>query len=536
MAVRLPLAPARFRFFERGRKHNDFAVLSMVGARAAPTPTGAGDSVRIALGGVNDRPVLAHRGGAAPGGPAWDDAAIDEAAQAGARRRRPARRRARERGVSRATSCPSTCGALLRELRDERLHGRHASRSPSRSTGAVHRRRVEGRTHAADFLRHELGPDRHARRLRAGRVRHVHRPRGRRGGQVLPDAGAPARRPRGRDRREPGRGRRPVAAAAGVQGGARAPVRLLHARLPDDGDRARRARGAASRARRSARSCPASCAAAPATRASSTPSSATSERGARWLRLSSAPSAACSPGASGRSVSRKEDDRLLRGEGRFTDDVDPAHGLHMAVGRCPFPHARIEALDVARGARARGRASTCSSAPTSGERTRPINVLRPVPGAAGACPTTPSHRAPREYEGQPVVSVAATSRRRRRGRDRADRRRLRPAAARDRRRSRRSSRRPRSCTRTWYRPTCSPSNPQGMGDSGCGVRRRRDRRRRQRFTINRVTGLPMEARGTVAEWRAGAARADGAHLDADAAPGAQPARRTACASTRAECA
>ena len=51
-------------------------------------------------------------------------------------------------------------------------------------------------------------------------------------------------------------------------------------------------------------------------------------------------------GRIGSSVSRKEDDRLLRGEGRFADDVEPGHCLHMAVGRCPFPHARIVSIDV----------------------------------------------------------------------------------------------------------------------------------------------------------------------------------------------
>ena len=66
------------------------------------------------------------------------------------------------------------------------------------------------------------------------------------------------------------------------------------------------------------------------------------------------------------------------------------------------------------------------------------------------------------------------------------------------------------------------SNPQGMGDSDAAFAAA-ETIVEGRFTINRVTGLPMEARGTVAEWRARRARADGAHLDADAAPGAQPA-------------
>ena len=80
VGVRLPLAPTRFAFFERGRKHNDFAVVSMV-ALASPDADGSWGSVRIALGGVNDRPVLATAAAARLEGRQWDETAIDEAAQ-----------------------------------------------------------------------------------------------------------------------------------------------------------------------------------------------------------------------------------------------------------------------------------------------------------------------------------------------------------------------------------------------------------------------------------------------------------------------
>ena len=38
----------------------------------------------------------------------------------------------------------------------------------------------------------------------------------------------------------------------------------------------------------------------------------------------------------GASIPRKEDDRLLKGGGKFTDDVQIPHQLEMAVGRSPF--------------------------------------------------------------------------------------------------------------------------------------------------------------------------------------------------------
>ena len=56
--IRFPIAPDRFAFFERNRKHNDFAVINVavVGRR---DDDGRWSDLRIALGGVNDRAVLA---------------------------------------------------------------------------------------------------------------------------------------------------------------------------------------------------------------------------------------------------------------------------------------------------------------------------------------------------------------------------------------------------------------------------------------------------------------------------------------------
>jgi carbon-monoxide dehydrogenase medium subunit len=79
VAVRFPMAPDHCRFFERGRKHNDFAVLS-VAVAAGRGEDGGWEGVRIGLGGVNDRPMLAEAAAAALEGRRWDDAVIDEAA------------------------------------------------------------------------------------------------------------------------------------------------------------------------------------------------------------------------------------------------------------------------------------------------------------------------------------------------------------------------------------------------------------------------------------------------------------------------
>jgi aerobic carbon-monoxide dehydrogenase large subunit len=49
---------------------------------------------------------------------------------------------------------------------------------------------------------------------------------------------------------------------------------------------------------------------------------------------------------SGQSVKRIEDDGLLRGEGRYTDDVVPEGQLAIVFLRSPYPHARIVSIDT----------------------------------------------------------------------------------------------------------------------------------------------------------------------------------------------
>lgn len=80
VAVRVPLAPTKFAFFERGRKHNDFALLSLV-VLGDPDDEGRWHNVRVALGAVNDRPVLAVSAAARLEGERWDERVVAEAAQ-----------------------------------------------------------------------------------------------------------------------------------------------------------------------------------------------------------------------------------------------------------------------------------------------------------------------------------------------------------------------------------------------------------------------------------------------------------------------
>ncbi|MBS1879090.1 MAG: xanthine dehydrogenase family protein molybdopterin-binding subunit [Actinobacteria bacterium] len=206
------------------------------------------------------------------------------------------------------------------------------------------------------------------------------------------------------------------------------------------------------------------------------------------------------PSLIGSSVPRKEDDRLLQGDGRFTDDVEPARSLHMAVGRCPFPHARIESIEAAEAAAMPGVHQVLTGVEVEA-RTEPISVLRPVPGAADL----PFYALASEvcvFEGQPVVSVVAESRQ----------------LAED------------AVEAIWidYEPLAHvsdpiaalapeapvlhpermdsnllASNPQGRGEP--------EKRLAEAvvvvedsFRIGRVSPLPMEPRAVVAEWRPGA--------------------------------
>ena len=110
----------------------------------------------------------------------------------------------------------------------------------------------------------------------------------------------------------------------------------------------------------------------------------------------------------GSSVPRKEDDRLLRGDGKFTDDVQILHQLEMAVGRSPFPHAIIQSLDINSALELDGVHHILTGLDVR-KMSKPLTVLRPVPGA----PDLPYYALAMDkviHEGQPVVSVVAKNR------------------------------------------------------------------------------------------------------------------------------
>lgn len=80
-AVEFPRHPQHVAFGEMCRKHNDFAVLSVV-ATGDRDDDGRWQDVRIALGGVADTPVLATAAGQVLAGTELTDADLDRAAHA----------------------------------------------------------------------------------------------------------------------------------------------------------------------------------------------------------------------------------------------------------------------------------------------------------------------------------------------------------------------------------------------------------------------------------------------------------------------
>ncbi|MFL5957110.1 MAG: xanthine dehydrogenase family protein molybdopterin-binding subunit [Solirubrobacterales bacterium] len=120
-------------------------------------------------------------------------------------------------------------------------------------------------------------------------------------------------------------------------------------------------------------------------------------------------SAAVSPSAGsavGRSLRRREDERLLRGAATFLDDLDPTGVLHVAFARSQTAHARVAGIDVARAREAPGvEAVVVASDLDTGPLVPPLdNVLavatpRPLLGEDAV-----------RFVGEPVAAICAASR------------------------------------------------------------------------------------------------------------------------------
>jgi carbon-monoxide dehydrogenase large subunit len=109
----------------------------------------------------------------------------------------------------------------------------------------------------------------------------------------------------------------------------------------------------------------------------------------------------------GQPVPRQQDPRLLRGQGRFTDDVEEIGALHAAIVRSPVAHGRLTRFD-ATAARGAGGAALVLGPEELAGLVGPLPTKWQLPGqypADIAVATTVAR-----YAGQPLGIVVAASR------------------------------------------------------------------------------------------------------------------------------
>jgi carbon-monoxide dehydrogenase large subunit len=110
----------------------------------------------------------------------------------------------------------------------------------------------------------------------------------------------------------------------------------------------------------------------------------------------------------GARVQRLEDDRLLRGHGRFTDDIDDG-ALESCLVRSPYAHARIRSIDVRAARAVAGVAAVYTAADLPfGQTDLPILIPHPnlTHGRTQRCLASEVVR----YAGEAVAFVVAESR------------------------------------------------------------------------------------------------------------------------------
>src|SRR6478672_10659194 len=119
----------------------------------------------------------------------------------------------------------------------------------------------------------------------------------------------------------------------------------------------------------------------------------------------------------GQPLPRVEDDRLLTGRGRFTDDEAQARQAWCAFVRSPHAHARIAAIRTARASSARGVLAVLTGADYEADGLNPIDhVPNPIDmhditkrafGNPRQWPHWPLARDKAHHVGEPMAAVIA---------------------------------------------------------------------------------------------------------------------------------
>ena len=113
--------------------------------------------------------------------------------------------------------------------------------------------------------------------------------------------------------------------------------------------------------------------------------------------------------AIGQSVTRTEDPVLLRGEGRYSDDLKLDGQLYAVVVRSSYPHALLRSVDSSEARVMPGVEAVVTAADLSGYHDLPGNTgLKNRDGSTNHCPSHPALAAGRvRYVGEPIAVVVA---------------------------------------------------------------------------------------------------------------------------------
>ena len=108
----------------------------------------------------------------------------------------------------------------------------------------------------------------------------------------------------------------------------------------------------------------------------------------------------------GQALPRKEENRLLRGRGKFADDIKLREMLYLRFVRSPYAHAKIVGVDVSAAERLAGVVCVLTGAEIAAQ-TQPFIEIAPDP--AGKIKDYPLAVSKVRYQGEPVVAVVAES-------------------------------------------------------------------------------------------------------------------------------
>ena len=103
----------------------------------------------------------------------------------------------------------------------------------------------------------------------------------------------------------------------------------------------------------------------------------------------------------GQGVKRVEDLRLLRGEGRYTDDINLEGQAYAVFVRSPHAHAEITEIDVEEASALQGVLGIYSVADLEADDIGPIPCLVPMKGIDGL----PARQPPRPARAQAAATM-----------------------------------------------------------------------------------------------------------------------------------